>query len=91
MARPLRIQYPGAVYHVMNRGAARQTIFLDGGDYHENPHDEGPIFGRSFSFLDGFLFLLFFKPLILRVLTFIFVGEKKPRCLWDGFLVYALP
>lgn len=26
MARPLRIQYPGAVYHVMSRGNARQPI-----------------------------------------------------------------
>ena len=29
MARPLRIEYPGAFYHVMNRGAERKTIFLD--------------------------------------------------------------
>ncbi|MBI4211280.1 MAG: transposase [Deltaproteobacteria bacterium] len=27
MARPVRIEYPGAVYHVMNRGNARQAIF----------------------------------------------------------------
>ncbi len=27
MARPLRIEFPGAWYHVMNRGSARQTIF----------------------------------------------------------------
>lgn len=27
MSRPLRIQYPGAVYHVMNRGNAHQDIF----------------------------------------------------------------
>jgi len=32
MARPLRIEYPGAVYHVMNRGLARQPVFRD-------PHD----------------------------------------------------
>ena len=32
MARPLRIEFSGAVYHVMNRGAARQPIFRD-------PHD----------------------------------------------------
>ena len=29
MARPLRIEYPHAVYHVMNRGLARQRIFRD--------------------------------------------------------------
>ena len=27
MARPLRIGYPGAWYHVMNRGAGRRYIF----------------------------------------------------------------
>jgi len=32
MARPLRIQYPGAWYHVMNRGASRQRIFIDEND-----------------------------------------------------------
>ncbi len=29
MARPLRIQYPGALYHVMSRGDRREDIFLD--------------------------------------------------------------
>jgi len=33
MARPLRIQYPGAVYHVLNRGGARQRTFLIPQDY----------------------------------------------------------
>ena len=28
MARPLRIQYPGAYYHVMNRGNHREDIFV---------------------------------------------------------------
>lgn len=28
MARPLRIQYPGAYYHVMNRGNRREDIFI---------------------------------------------------------------
>ena len=29
MARPLRIEYPGAVYHVTSRGDARRKIFMD--------------------------------------------------------------
>jgi len=29
VARPLRIEYPGAVYHITSRGNARQEIFLD--------------------------------------------------------------
>ena len=33
MARPLRIQYPNAVYHVMNRGLGRQRIYLIDDDY----------------------------------------------------------
>ncbi len=32
MARPLRIQYPGAVYHVTCRGNERQAIFKDDDD-----------------------------------------------------------
>jgi len=33
MARPLRIQFSGAVYHVINRGSARQATFLQEQDY----------------------------------------------------------
>ena len=29
MARPLRIAYPGAYYHVMNRGLSRRDVFLE--------------------------------------------------------------
>jgi len=29
MARPLRIQFPGGIYHVTARGNARQTLFID--------------------------------------------------------------
>ena len=32
MARPLRIEYEGAIYHVMNRGDRREDIFLDDED-----------------------------------------------------------
>jgi len=32
MARPLRIQYPGAVYHVTSRGNERKALFRDGQD-----------------------------------------------------------
>jgi putative transposase len=32
MARPLRIEYPGAVYHVTSRGNARQDIVMDDRD-----------------------------------------------------------
>lgn len=32
MARPLRIGYPDALYHIMNRGAAFKPIFHDDAD-----------------------------------------------------------
>jgi REP element-mobilizing transposase RayT len=34
MARPLRIEFPGAVYHVTSRGNARSDIFEDDNDRH---------------------------------------------------------
>ena len=32
MARKLRLEYPGAIYHVMNRGDHREPIFRDDHD-----------------------------------------------------------
>jgi hypothetical protein len=32
MARKLRIQYPGAIYHVINRGDRREPMFADDQD-----------------------------------------------------------
>ena len=32
MARKLRLEYPGAIYHVMNRGDRREPIFQDDRD-----------------------------------------------------------
>jgi len=32
MARKLRVEYEGAIYHVMNRGDRRELIFLDDED-----------------------------------------------------------
>ena len=33
MARPLRLEFPGAIYHVTARGNARQAIVLDDRDH----------------------------------------------------------
>ena len=35
MSRPLRIEYPGAWYHVMNRGANFKKIFTEDADREE--------------------------------------------------------
>lgn len=32
MARPLRIEFPGGLYHVTSRGDRREDIYLDDGD-----------------------------------------------------------
>jgi len=32
MSRPLRLEYPGALYHVTSRGNAQESIYLDDGD-----------------------------------------------------------
>ena len=32
MARPLRIEYPGALYHITTRGNARRSVFKDDRD-----------------------------------------------------------
>src|SRR5881396_2081393 len=32
MARKLRAEYPGAIYHVINRGDRREPIFVDDAD-----------------------------------------------------------
>jgi REP element-mobilizing transposase RayT len=32
VARPLRPEFPGAVYHLTSRGNARQPVFLDDAD-----------------------------------------------------------
>ena len=34
MSRPLRIEYPGAWYHVMNRGRRREDVYQDDEDFH---------------------------------------------------------
>ncbi|MGA2403415.1 MAG: transposase [Syntrophobacteraceae bacterium] len=34
MSRPLRIEFPGAWYHVMNRGRRRERVYEDDPDYH---------------------------------------------------------
>ena len=35
MTRPLRIEFPGGLYHLTARGTARADIFVDDGDQRE--------------------------------------------------------
>ncbi len=41
MPRKLRVQYPGAIYHVMNRGDRRDAIFAEA-----EAEDGGPVPGQ---------------------------------------------
>jgi putative transposase len=34
MSRPLRIEFPGAIYHVTSRGDRREPIYKDDEDRH---------------------------------------------------------
>ena len=47
MARKLRIQYPGAVYHVMNRGDRREAIFCDDADRQRFIETLGEVCGKT--------------------------------------------
>jgi putative transposase len=33
MSRPIRIYYPGLIYHILNRGNNRQVVFVEDNDY----------------------------------------------------------
>ena len=46
MARPLRIEFEGALYHVMSRGNARSDIFLDDEDRQLFVENLGRVSGR---------------------------------------------
>ena len=38
MPRPPRLQYPGAIYHLVTRGDGRRTLFHDDGRYADRGH-----------------------------------------------------
>lgn len=69
MARPLRIEYPGAWYHVMNRGLAKQTIFYDA-EYYQlflnllaEAHERYQIQIHAFCLMKNHYHLLIHTPL----------------------------
>jgi len=47
MARPLRIEYPGAIYHVLSRGDRREAIFRTEADRKLFPDLLGQTCGRT--------------------------------------------
>ena len=47
MARKLRVEYPGAIYHVMNRGDRREPIFRDDKDRQRFIHTLAKACGKT--------------------------------------------
>lgn len=47
MARKLRVQYPGAIYHLMNRGDRREPIFKDDEDHRRFLETLGEVCGKT--------------------------------------------
>lgn len=68
MSRPLRIEYPNAFYHVMNRGAARKNIFHNSlhfelfYDLLEKAHDKFKIEIHAFCLMNNHYHLLIKTP-----------------------------
>ena len=58
MARPLRVEYPGAYYHIMNRGNAGENIFIesvcDEFGYSEEQAKMSVILGTPYLILETF-------------------------------------
>jgi len=59
MARPARIEYEGAFYHVMNRGNGRESIFIDNTEIGVNIDQKEPpwnnLKGQIFLGDEGFI------------------------------------
>ncbi|MBT9175698.1 MAG: Chromosomal replication initiator protein DnaA [candidate division WS2 bacterium] len=68
MGRPLRIEYPGALYHITSRGNEKKKIFLDDGDcvrflkILEDYHDRYGILIHSYVLMDNHYHLILETP-----------------------------
>jgi REP element-mobilizing transposase RayT len=67
MGRSIRIQYPGALYHITSRGNERKKIFLDGADrvkflgFLRDYHDRYGILIHAYALMDNH-FISSWKP-----------------------------
>jgi putative transposase len=100
MARPLRIEFSGAIYHVMSRGNARQAIFDDAGDYERLRDGLEQTVGRygwevlAFAFMPNHmhLFMRTPKPNLSRGMQYLLSGyanwfakrHQRPGHLFQG-------
>lgn len=76
MGRPIRVEYPGALYHITSRGNERKKIFLEDGDrikflkILEDYHDRYGILIHSYVLMDNHYHLILETPRgnLLRVM-----------------------
>jgi REP element-mobilizing transposase RayT len=68
MGRPIRIEYPAALYHITSRGNERKNIFLEDGDrvrflnILEDYHDRYGILIHSYVLMDNHYHLVLETP-----------------------------
>lgn len=97
MARPLRIEYPGAWYHVMNRGRRKENIFCSDGDrrlFIELAGDCVKLFGleiHAYSLMPNHYHLLVKTPLAnlsraMRHLNGVYTQKINKRYKHEGSL-----
>ena len=73
MGRPLRIEYPGALYHVTSRGNEKQDIFLEELDRKrflgllEEYHDRFDLIVHCFVLMDNHYHLTLETPQGVRI------------------------
>src|SRR5437867_12495160 len=79
MARKLRVQYPGAIYHVMNRGDRREPIFKDGADRHRRVETLGECCEKSDWQVHAYC-LMSRKGSVLNIDTIGFSSTHLPFC-----------
>ncbi len=98
MPRPLRIAYPGALYHVMNRGNARQPIFRAPDNYKaflsllQESAEKWNIVIHAFSLMPNHYHLLIETPLgnlsrAMRHINGVYTQRYNRRWKRDGHLL----
>lgn len=91
MGRPLRIEYPGALYHVTSRGNERKKIFLDDSDrikflgMLEDYHERYGILIHSYVLMDNHYHLVIETPhgnlvKIMHGLNGVYTGYFNRKC-----------
>lgn len=95
MTRPLRIDYPGAVHHVVNRGARRQRVFLDDEDrlnfldLVDKAHERYGLIAHAFCLMDNHFHFVVETPTgqlsrSLHLVESVFVHRFNRRHELDG-------